>query len=436
MTDPIIVGVLGAASVFALIFLGMHIAFAMMFVGFVGLAVLSSFEAALPVTASTMWETASFYSYTVIPLFIIMGAFAGSSGMTRDLYASFEKWTRRVPGGLAVATIGACGAFAAVSGSSVATAAAMGTVALPEMDRFKYDPRLSTGSVAAGGTLGFLIPPSIGFVVYGMLTEQSIGKLLISGILPGILLTASYAMVVALWVTIRPDAAPRNLEPVTWKEKVNALKGVKEPLFIFLFAIGGIYAGLFTPDEAAAVGATLLLLITLIKRKLSWSALFIAMTESLRISVMVLMLVAGANVFSYFMALSTIPVQAANWVTTLQVSPYVIHAMILFVYLILGCFLDAISMMVLTLPVVFPIILALHFDPIWFGVVAVLMMEAGLITPPMGLNLFTVAGVAKDISLETVIKGTAPFLVAVIFVAVVLTIFPKIALVLPNMMTR
>ena len=436
MVDPIVVGMLGSVCVFVLIFLGMHIAFAMMFVGFVGLTVLSSFEAAMPVTASTMWEVGSFYPYTVIPLFIIMGSFAGSSGMTRELYSSFEKWTRHVPGGLAVATIAACGAFAAVSGSSVATAAAMGTVALPEMDRFKYDPRLSTGSVAAGGTLGFLIPPSIGFVVYGMLTEQSIGKLLVSGILPGILLTVAYATVVVIWVKMWPNAAPRNLEPVSWTEKVKALKGVKEPLFIFLFAIGGIYAGFFTPDEAAAVGATLLLLITMIKRKLTGQALFTAMTESLRISVMVLMLVAGANVFSYFMALSTIPVQAANWVTSLQVSPYVVFAMILFVYLILGCFIDAISMMVLTLPVVFPIILALHFDPIWFGVIAVLMMEAGLITPPMGLNLFTVAGVGKGTSLETVIKGTAPFLFAIIAVAIVLTIFPQIALVLPNMMTR
>jgi len=434
--DPVTIGMLGALSVFVLIFLGMPIAFAMMLVGFAGLSVLASVEAALPATASTMWETASFYSYTVIPLFVIMGSFAGSSGITRELYASFDKWTRKVPGGLAVATIGACGAFAAVSGSSVATAATMATVALPEMDRFKYDPRLSTGSVAAGGTLGFLIPPSIGFVVYGMLTEQSIGKLLISGIFPGILLTLSYMTVVLVWVKLRPDHAPRDLEAVSWSEKLAALNGVKEPLFIFLFVMGGIYSGFFTPDEAGAIGATVLLLVALVKRKLTRTALFKAMTESIRISVMVLMLVAGANVFSYFMALSTIPMQAANWVTALNVSPYVIHVMILFVYLILGCFIDAISMMVLTLPVVFPIILALHFDPIWFGVIAVLMMEAGLITPPMGLNLFTVAGVAKGLNLETVIKGATPFLVAILFVAAVLTIFPQITLVLPNMMKR
>lgn len=434
--DPVIVGAVGSAAVFALIFLGMHIAFAMMFVGCVGLTILTSFEAAIPVTASTMWEVASFYPYTVIPLFIVMGSLAGSSGMTTELYSSFDKWTRRVPGGLAVATIGACGAFAAVSGSSVATAATMATVALPEMDRFKYDPKLSTGSVAAGGTLGFLIPPSIGFVVYGMLTEQSIGKLLISGIFPGLLLASAYIMVVIIWVRKYPQAAPVNPEPVSWKDKITAIKGVKEPLFLFLFVIGGIYSGFFTPDEAGAVGATLLVIVAILKRKLTWIGLSKAMGESLRISAMVLMLVAGANVFSYFMALSTIPVKTASWVISLNVSPYLVHTLILFIYLILGCFIDAISMMVLTLPVVFPIILALNFDPIWFGVIAVLMMEAGLITPPMGLNLFTVAGSAKGVSLETVIKGAAPFLVAIMAVAVILTIFPDIALYLPNMMRK
>lgn len=434
--DPVTIGVFGSISVFVLIFCGMNIAFAMMFVGFAGIAWLTSFEAAMPVTASTMWEVASFYPYTVIPLFIIMGSFAGSSGITGELYASFEKWTRRIPGGLAVATIGACGAFAAVSGSSVATAATMSKVALPEMNRFNYDPKLSTGSVAAGGTLGFLIPPSIGFVVYGMLTEQSIGKLLISGILPGIMLTLAYMSVVIVWVKKYPDAAPSNSHIVSWKEKIDAIRGVREPLLLFLFVMGGIYSGLFTPDEAGAIGATLLLLVALFKRRLTWLATSKAMAESLRISAMVLMLVAGANVFSYFMALSTIPALTAVWVTSLDVSPYVIHSLILAIYLILGCFIDAISMMVLTLPVVFPIILALKFDPIWFGVIAVLMMEAGLITPPMGLNLFTVAGAAKDVRLETVMKGAAPFLITIILVAVILTIFPQIALFLPNMMSR
>ncbi|MBI4775126.1 MAG: TRAP transporter large permease [Deltaproteobacteria bacterium] len=434
--DPITVGVIGTGCVFFLLFLGMPIAFALMLVGFGGIAYLTSAQAALPVVASTVWEVASFYPYTVIPLFIVMGGFAGSSGLTSELYGAFDKWMRRLPGGLAIATIGACGGFAAVSGSSVATAATMSTVALPEMKRYNYDARLATGSVAAGGTLGFLIPPSIGFVVYGMLTEQSIGKLLVAGIFPGILLALAYIAIVVAWVKMRPALAPVNPASVTWKEKMISLKGVWEPLALFLVVMGGIYAGFFTPTEAGAVGATLLFLVALLKRRLTWDGLIGALLESLRISVMVLILVAGANVFSYFLALSTIPMQVANWAAGLDVSPYVVHSVIILTYLFLGCFLDAISMMVLTLPVIFPIIETLNFDPIWFGVIAVLMMEAGLITPPMGLNVFTVAGVATDIPVETIFRGVAPFLLAIIAIVVLITVFPAIALFLPKMMLR
>jgi tripartite ATP-independent transporter DctM subunit len=436
MLDPVTVGVLGTLSVFLLLFLGMPIAFCLMLVGFAGITYLSSIDAALPVVASTVWETASFYPYTVIPLFIVMGGFAGSSGITKDLYAAFEKWMRRLPGGLAIATIGACGGFAAVSGSSVATAATMGTVALPEMKRFNYSDRLATGSVAAGGTLGFLIPPSIGFVVYGMLTEQSIGKLLVAGMLPGLLLCVAYIAIVVLWVKLKPEAAPTSLESVSWAEKFRSLLGVWEPLVLFLLVMGGIYGGLFTPTEAGAVGATLLFAVALVKRSLTWPVLIGALIESLRISVMVLFLVAGANVFSYFLALSTIPVQVAGWAAGLDVSPYLIHTVIIIIYLFLGCFLDAISMMVLTMPVIYPIIQALHFDPIWFGVIAVLMMEAGLITPPMGLNIFTVAGVAPNVKVETIFRGVAPFLLAIFFVAFMITVFEPIALFLPKMMGR
>ncbi|RLB05139.1 MAG: C4-dicarboxylate ABC transporter permease, partial [Deltaproteobacteria bacterium] len=374
--------------------------------------------------------------YTVIPLFIIMGGFAGSSGLTHELYQTFDKWFRRLPGGLGVATIGACAGFAAVSGSSVATAATMGTVALPEMKRFKYHPRLATGCIAAGGTLGFLIPPSIGFVVYGMLTEQSIGKLLIAGMFPGLTLAAAYIAIVVIKVKINPSLAPTSPEPVSWKEKFSSLKGIWETLAIFLLVMGGIYLGFFTPTEAGAIGATTLFLAALIKRKLTWHNLFASLQEAVRISVMVLFLVAGANVFSYFLALSTIPTQVAAWVAGLEVSRYVILSIIVVSYLFLGCFLDAISMMVLTLPVIFPVILALGFDPIWFGVIAVLMMEAGLITPPMGLNIFTVAGVAKDIGVEEIFRGAMPFLISIFVIVVIITIFPKIALFLPGMMLR
>jgi len=417
--DPVIVGLVGTGGLFVLLALGMPIAFALMLVGFSGISYLASVQAALPVVASTVYEVAAYYPYTVIPLFIVMGGFAGSSGLTRDLYGAFEKWLRRLPGGLGIATIAACAGFSAVSGSSVATAAAMGTVALPEMKRYGYHPRLATGSVAAGGTLGFLIPPSIGFVVYGMLTEQSIGKLLVAGVFPGLLLAAAYVGIIVLLVRLNPKLAPARPETVSWGEKFTALLGVWEPLLLFAIVMGGIYMGFFTPTEAGAVGATVLFLVALVKGKLTWTNLVQALQEATRISVMVLFLVAGANVFSYFLALSTIPMRVASWAGDLAVSPYVIHVVILLVYLMLGCFLDAISMMVLTMPVIYPVITGLGFNPIWFGVMAVLMMEAGLITPPMGLNVFTVAGVAGDVPVESIFRGVLPFLLA-IFVVVAL----------------
>lgn len=434
--DPIIAGVIGTVFVFFLLFLGMHIAFALMLVGIVGISYLASIEAALPVVARTVYEVSAFYPYTVIPLFIVMGGFAGSSGITRELYGTFDKWFRKLPGGLSIATIGACAGFAAVSGSSVATAAAMGTIALPEMKRFNYHPRLATGSIAAGGTLGFLIPPSIGFIVYGMLTEQSIGKLLIAGMIPGLILALAYMAIVISWVRWNPSMAPASPEAVSWREKFSSLLRVWEPLVIFLLVMGGIYLGFFTPTEAGAIGATVLFLVALIKRGLTWQNLTGALQEAVRISVMVLFLVAGANVFSYFLALSTIPMKVSAWVAGLEVSPYLIHAIIVIIYLFLGCFLDAISMMVLTMPVIFPVVLALGFDPIWFGVIAVLMMEAGLITPPMGLNIFTVAGVARDTPVETIFRGVMPFLLSIFAVVILITIFPKIALFLPQMMLR
>ena len=434
--DPVTAGVLGTALVFLLLFLGMPIAFALMFVGFAGISYLTSIEAALPIAARTVYEVSAYYPYTVIPLFIVMGGFAGSSGMTKDLYITFDKWFRKLPGGLGIATIGACAGFAAVSGSSVATAATMGTVALPEMKRFNYHPRLATGSIAAGGTLGFLIPPSIGFIVYGMLTEQSIGKLLVAGMIPGLVLALAYIGIIVAMVKLNPSLAPAIPESVSWREKFSSLMGVWEPLAVFLLVMGGIYGGFFTPTEAGAIGATVLFLISIVKRKLNRQNLVEALLEAVRISVMVLFLVAGANVFSYFLALSTIPMQVATWAAGLEVSPYLIHTIIVIIYLFLGCFLDAISMMVLTMPVIFPVILALNFDPIWFGVIAVLMMEAGLITPPMGLNIFTVAGVAKDTPVETIFRGVAPFLLSIFALVILITLFPGLALFLPNMMMR
>jgi tripartite ATP-independent transporter DctM subunit len=434
--NPITAGILGSGLLVVLLFLGMPIAFVMMFVGFLGISYLASVHAALPVVAKTVYETAAYYPYTIIPLFILMGAFAGGAGITAKLYGSFDKWFRKLPGGLGIATIAACACFAALSGSSVAAAAAMGTIAIPEMRRFKYDPALAVGVVAAGGTLSFLIPPSLGFVVYGMLTEQSIGKLLVSGIMPGVVLSLAFVAVIVIKVKLDPTLAPVTPGHVSWKEKFRALGGVWETMLVFVIVMGGIYLGFVNPTEAGAIGATALFIIVISKMKLTWRSLSTALLEATRISVLVLFLVAGANVFSYFLALSTIPASVSAWMAALQVSKYVVLTIIIVIYLILGCFLDAISMMVLTMPVIFPVIKTLGFDAIWFGVVCVIMMEAGLITPPVGLNVYTLAGVAKDVPMATIFRGAYPFLFAMLVVTVLITIFPGIALYLPSMMGR
>jgi tripartite ATP-independent transporter DctM subunit len=434
--NPVTVGILGSILLVFLLFLGMPIAFVMMLVGFLGIGYLTSINAALSVIANTVYETASFYPYTIIPLFILMGGFAGNAGITRELYETFDKWFRRLPGGLGIATIVSCAFFAALSGSSVAAAAAMGNVAIPEMRRFKYAPKLAVGTVAAGGTLSFLIPPSLGFVVYGMLTEQSIGKLLISGIIPGIFLSLAFIVVIIVQVKMDPGLAPATPGEVSFKEKILALQGIWETLLVFSIVMGGIYLGFINPTEAGAIGATALLIIILLKKKLTLKNLSASLFEAARISVLVLFLVAGASVFSYFLALSTIPMAVSSWMGGLEVSRYVILTIIILIYLILGCFLDAISMMVLTMPVIFPVIKALGFDPIWFGVICVIMMEAGLITPPVGLNVYTLAGVVKDVPMQTIFRGAAPFLISMIAVVILITIFPKIALFLPSMMGR
>jgi len=434
--SPVLVGILGSAVLLFLLFMGMPIAFVMMLVGFLGVTSLTSIDAALPLLADNLYGSVAHYPYTIIPLFVIMGAFASAAGITGELYNTFEKWFRRLPGGLGIATIAACAGFAAVSGSSVAAAAAMGTVALPEMKRFKYSPKLATGVIAAGGTLSFLIPPSLGFVIFGMLTEQSIGKLLIAGAVPGLLLSALYAAVVYFAVKINPGLAPMIHERVSLREKLLSLKGVWETLLVFLVVMGGIYGGFINPTEAGAIGASSLFLLVLFKRKLSGKAFAQSLLDTIRISVMVIFLVSGATIFSYFLALSTIPTTVSAWIAGLGVSKYLVLIIIVTIYLFLGCFLDAVSMMVLTLPVVYPVIISLGFDPIWFGVVAVLMMEAGLITPPVGLNVYTLAGIARDVPMSDIFKGVTPFLMGIFLLVILLTVFPQIVTFLPNMMGR
>jgi len=434
--EPTALGAAGLLALPVLLACGMPIAFLLMGLGLAGLWALAGPEAALPVPARVLYETAAHYPFSLIPLFVFMGHLAGAGGVTRDLYTSFDIWLRRLPGGLALATLGACAGFAAICGSSVAAAAAMGSVALPEMRRFGYSPRLATGVVAAGGTLSFLIPPSLGFVVYGMLTEQSIGKLLVAGILPGGLLCAAYGAVVVCWSLLFPAHAPAQPHPSSAGEKLRALKGVWQSALLFALVMGGIYSGRINPTEAGGVGALALVTLLACRRRLTREAVTAALAEASRVTVMVLFLVAGATVFSTFLALSTIPSRLAAAIADLGLSAGGVLVVLTALYLLLGCFLDAVSMLVLTLPVVFPLIAGLGVSPIWFGVFCVLMMEAGLITPPVGLNVYTIAGLAAPVPAGEIFKGTLPFLAAVLLTAALLAAFPGLALVLPDLMGR
>jgi tripartite ATP-independent transporter DctM subunit len=433
--SPTAAGIAGMAALLALLFLRMPIGIAMALVGAVGIAVLNSPDAALNVLGSYPFSHAAVYSLSVIPLFVLMGNFAAVSGMSQDLYAAAYAWLGHRRGGLASATILACAGFAALSGSSVASAITMGRVTLPEMRRYGYDPRLATGAVAAGGTLGILIPPSTILVVYGILTEQSIGKLFLAGFLPGLLLTALFLVTIAIVCGVRPDfgpPGPRAAMPERWR----AL-GAAAPFFVVLAAtIGGIYAGVFTVTEAAAVGAGLTLAHALWRRRLTRPLLADALLQTVRTTAMVFLILIGAHIFSPFLALSRIPVDLANALTGMALAPLMVLAVILLAYILLGMFLEGFAILVLTVPIVFPIVLALGYDPIWFGIFMVIVLEMGLISPPVGINVFVVKGIAEDVSMGRIFAGIMPFWVAMVVCVALIVVFPQIALVLPGTMIR
>lgn len=417
-----------------LLLLGMPIAFALAFTGFVGMVYLLGLSTALPQLHLTLYPIVSNYNFTVLPFFVLMGYFADVSGISKDLYMTAEKWLRRLPGGLALATIAGCAGFAAISGSSVATAATMGSVALPEMRRHNYDGGLAAGTIAAGGTLGFLIPPSVAFVVYGIIAEQSVGRLLISGILPGILLALSFMAIVIFRVKMNPKLAPVSLETVSWREKFLSLKDIWGVVVVFVVVMGGMYFGFFTATEAGAVGAFVLFLFAIGKKKLSRRVLLDTLAGTAGTICMIFVTLFGAMLFSDFLALSQIPMALAAAIGGLALNRYVVFALIIVLYLILGCFVESIPMMILVTPIVLPILVSLGFDPVWFGVISVLMVEAALITPPVGLNVYVIGGMAKDIPMMAVFRGAVPFVIAIIIVVIILAAFPDIALILPRIM--
>ncbi|MFH1294134.1 MAG: TRAP transporter large permease subunit [Pseudomonadota bacterium] len=430
--SPVAAGLIGIGLLVVLFMLRMPVAFAMALVGLVGFAYLSGPEPALSLLAQDIYHTFSSYPLSVIPMFILMGTFAFAAGISQRLYKTTYAWIGHLRGGLTIATVFACAGFGAICGSSTATAATMGKIALPEMKKYNYDDALATGTVAAAGTLGILIPPSTVLIVYGILTEQSIGKLFVAGILPGILLSIFFAATVALLCWRNPAIGPPGA-PTSWREKLKALTGIIEALILFILAIGGLFGGLFSPTQAGAIGAGGALLIGLARRQLSWQTFFEAGKEALRTSCMVIFIITGAIVFGHFMAVSRIPFVLAEWLGELPIHPTAVMGVIIFIYFIGGFFMDAMGLIVVTIPIFFPIVLKLGFDPIWFGVIIVLVGEMGVITPPVGVNVFVIKGIAPDVPLETIFKGIFPFLVTLIIATVILLVFPQIATFLPNL---
>jgi C4-dicarboxylate transporter DctM subunit len=431
--DPLTTGLIGLAILVILLFSRMPVGFVMALVGFLGFSYLVSLEGGLRIFAKDVFEIFGSYSLTVVPLFIFMGQIAFYAGISRRLYDSAYTFLGHFPGGLAMATIGACAGFAAICGSTNAAAATMASVALPEMRRYKYSPELATGTVAAGGSLGILIPPSVIFIVYGIMTEQSIGKLFLAGILPGILLSTLFILTIYIRVRLSPEMGPPGPK-TSLGEKVRSLAGVIEMLLIFALVMGGLFFGFFTPTEAGAAGAFITLMLALVRRQLSWGGFLTALWESVRISCMVLVIVAGATVFGHFLAVTRIPYNLATWVAGLPLPAWAIMGVIVFIYLIGGCFMDALGMIMLTIPIFYPVAVTLGYDPIWFGVIIVLITEMGVITPPVGVNVYVVSGVAKDIPLEVIFRGILPLLGALILCNIILIIFPQIALFLPSFM--
>ncbi len=426
-------GTIGVGILLVLLILRIPVAFAMFLVGFVGIWILNGWASAMGLLASESFTLASSPELVVVPLFILMGNVASATGMSRQLYDAAYAIVGQVRGGLASATVIGCGGFAALSGSSVASALTMGKVSLGQMDRFNYDKRLSTGVVAAGGTLGILIPPSTGFVIYAILTEQSIGRLFLAGVLPGLLLLSAFLTTVALICRLRPAAGPKGPQ-TTMQEKVRAVGAALPIMLVILLTIGGIYGGFFSPVEAAGVGAGAVIIYGFATRTLALKALFLAAKDSVVTTATVMLILIAAHMINPFLALSHVPTAVGEALAALNLSVLGTLAVILLVYLVLGCFLEGFAMLVLTLPIFFPVVTQLGVDPIWFGVLVVLTLEMGLISPPVGINVFIVKSVAPTVPLGDIFRGVIPFWIAMLMTLIILIAFPQISLFLPTTM--
>ncbi|MFA5292540.1 MAG: TRAP transporter large permease [Phycisphaerae bacterium] len=425
------IGLFGIIALMAVLFLtATPVSFAMAVVGFVGFCCVVSFDAAVNMVGSVLWSTFSKYDLTVIPLFILMGQIVFYSGINEKLYHAAFNWVGHIRGGIAMATVLACSAFASICGSNTATAATMATVALPQMKKYHYHPRLSTGSVAAGSTLGVVIPPSVVLILIGLSTEQSIVKLFYGGIGAGILLTFLLIATVYIICLIKPQWGPVG-EKVDFKTKVKSLSGAGEMILLFLLVIIGLYAGYFTPAEAGGAGAFIALVIAAARRQMPLKQFLGALKDTLRASSMVIMIVAGAMIFGKFLAVTRLPYNIADWVVTLSVPKSVIMLTIFAIYIIGGMIMDALALLIITLPIFFPIAANLGYNPLWFGVTITVITTLGAISPPVGATTYVVAGVAKDVGLKNVFKGVSYFMPAYIICVLLLMAFPKIITLLP-----
>jgi tripartite ATP-independent transporter DctM subunit len=430
---PPLVGVIGFVALLLLMAAGMPIGFAFITIGFFGITYLSSLNSAMAAIARIPYTWASEYIFSCIPLFVLMGFVFANTRVAEDLYGAVYKWLGRLPGGLALATIVGCGGFAAVSGSSTAGAATMGAICYPEMRRYNYSPGLSSGVIASAGTLGIMIPPSIGFIIFGILTEQSIGRLFIAGIIPGLLEIGFYFLTVIVLVKLRPHLAPYAPTNIKWIDKLKSVKAIWPILLLFVVVLGGIYLGLFTPTEAGGVGAVGSILITLSMGRLKLDTFLKSLVQTIRITMMIFLLIMGAMVFNVFLTLSHLPLALSDLLSRIG-NPILQLALILFSFFPLGCFMDASAMMVLTIPLYLPTIIANDFSLIWFGVLVVRSVEMGLITPPIGMNVYVVKGVVPDIPIEKIFVGIIPFFIADILCLLLLAFFPELSLFLPSLM--
>jgi C4-dicarboxylate transporter DctM subunit len=431
--SPDLVAALGFVVLFALMLLRVPVGMAMGLVGVTGYGYLTGSTPALKMVGQTSMRIVTDYTFGVIPMFLLMGAIVTRSGMSRELFQAANRFVGHWRGGLGIATIAACAGFAAISGSSVATAATFSTVAYPEMRRFNYPQSFATGVIAAGGTLGAMFPPSIVLAVYGLITQQDIGKLFVAGILPGLLAVSMYMITIFVIGRVRPGWLPEAPKS-GWGERLKALREVWAPVLLFLFVIGGLYGGLFTPTEAGGMGAGGALIISLARGRLSRADFLASLLQATRTAAAVFTVLIGAILFGYFLTVTQTPQKITEVVTSLGLSPHGALILIMLMYLVLGCLMDAMAMIILTVPIIFPVIQALGFDPVWFGVIIVMTVELGLIHPPVGMNVFVIKTVVKDVSFSTIFYGVLPFVATDILRLAILIAFPVIALYLPSRM--